>query len=197
VAYKEKADIDYYLQRGFSHDQVIRLCADGTGSNGMASAPQDSSATATTRTAPAQSLNYPQNNDLTADRVYFETVLNAQSANLTPENLSYTSKECVEYGEVNLGGLRDKACVNTQVTVNFKGLEIIKAVKGIFLIRDQKMIVQGDIQREYLNYNSLSAGKQAVVRAQLPTRPHRLNLPVLKGIDPKQVASRLKKYITQ
>lgn len=198
-----KADIDYYLQRGFTHEQVIRLCADSPMASSQGSLSQGSAAqgVAASTISPNSQYALPgsgatQNMALTEDRVYFETVLNAQSANLTPNSLSYTANECVEYGDVNLVGLRDKACVNSHVTVNFKGLKIIKAVKGIMLIRDQEMILQGNINREYLNFNSLKPGQQAVIRAQLPTKPNRLDLPVRKGIDPKQVATKLKKYIT-
>ncbi len=186
-----KADIDYYLQRGFSHDQVIRLCA------GNATQSSTSQSTSQTNTAAPLAMNRPQNNELIADRVYFETVLNAQSANLTPTYLSYTTKECIKYGEENLGGLRDKACVNSHIKVNFKGLKVIKAIKGILLIRDQEMVLQGNISREYLNYNSLSPAQQAVIRNKLPTHPNRLDFPVRKGIDPKLVAQKLKKYVTQ
>ena len=195
-----KADIDYYLQRGFSHEQVIRLCADSMGSNSTTQSPSATQEYGGGTTIPASSspaFNRSQNYELTADRVYFETVLNAKSANLTPTHLSYTAKECIKYGEENLGGLRDKACVNSHITVNFKGLKVIKAIKGILLIRDQEMVLQGNINREYLNYNSLSPAQQAVIRAKLPTQPNRLDLPVRKGIDPKLVAQKLKKYITQ
>ncbi len=186
-----KADIDYYLQRGFTHDQVIRLCADTPTTNNPQhpATPQHRS-----NIAPAQ--NQPQNNALIADRVYFETVLDASDTNLTPSGLSYTAKECIKYGEENLGGLRDKACVNSHININFKGLKVIKAVKGIMLIRDQEMILQGNISREYLNYNSLPHKQQAVIRAKFPTHPQRLDFPVKKGIDPKQVAQKLNKYIT-
>jgi len=187
-----KADIDYYLQRGFTHDQVIRLCAGSPSANNTQGSPLPQHHASATPT-----MNYAQSNELIADRVYFETVLDAKATKLTPSELSYTAKECLKYGEENLGGLRDKACVNSQISINFKGLKVIKAVKGIMLIRDQEMILQGNIHREYLNYTALPHKQQSIIRARLPTNPQTLNLPVRKGIDPKQVASKLQKYITQ
>lgn len=138
----------------------------------------------------------PRNESLIEDRVFFETVLTAKTASLTPNTLSYVSEECLKFGDENLAGLKDKACANTKVTVNLNGLQIIKAVKGVFLIRDQEMLIQGDIQREYLDIDTLPKAKQSVIRTQLPSKPSRLNLPVRSGVDPKKVSEKLKKYIT-
>lgn len=190
-----KADIDYYLQRGFTHNQVVRLCANAPAQNTALLSSNNTSLKNTSREYASPSNI--QDNSLTEDRVYFETVLkHAKTATLTPSALSYVSRECIKYGEENLAGLKSKVCANTRVTVNFKGLQVLKAVKGIFLIKDQQMLIQGDIQREYLDINTLPPAKQAVIRAQLPAKPRRLDLPVRNGIDPKRVADKLKKYIT-
>lgn len=186
-----KVDIDYYLQRGFTHNQVVRLCSD-TSTSTKTHSPVDNKIN--TSSYANTTIPTPSNDSLIEDRVYFETVLNAKTTTLTPNSLSYVSRECLKYGDEKLAGLKEKACANTKVTINLNGLQIIKAVKGVFLIRDQEMIIQGDIQREYLNIDSLPAGKQAVVRTQLPARPDRLNLPVRRGVDPKKVSEKLKKY---
>ena len=196
-----KTDIDYYLQRGFTHDQIVRLCS-------TTSAPMPKpSANVHTRPTPSSPQYQTQNSrglpvqrqasgsSSNNDQVYFETVLKATSANLTPSSLSYISKECVEYGEADLAGLKDKVCANTMVTLPFNGLQVLKATKGVFLIKKQELLVKGNIQREYLNLNSYSAKKQREIRTQLPASPHQLDLPVRKGIDPKQVAAKLNLYI--
>lgn len=194
-----KADIDYYLQRGFTHNQIVRLCSTVAPNKQSQQPPLLTNTPASTESsnqAPplATSLNR-QPASTNEDKAYFQTVLNAKSTTLTPSSLSYVSRECVKYGEENLAGLKSKACANTKVTINFNGLRVVKAVKGIFLIRDQELILQGNIQREYLDINSMNPKKQAEVRAQLSVQPKQLDLPVLKGIDPKQVADKLKKYI--
>lgn len=196
-----KADIDYYLQRGFTHPQVVQLCSTSPAS--VTSVQQRQPPATVTTPAPSHGVtknietpSNPQNPGINnAEQLYFTTVLNATSANIDHSALSYTSKECVEYGEENLTGIKDKVCANTKITIQLSDLEIIRANKGIFLIREQELLVKGNIQREYLNINSLSAGKQAELRLHLPTNPSQLNLPVSKGIDPKQVAARLNKFI--
>jgi len=193
-----KSDIDYYLQRGFTHDQVVRLCA-------ITAAPK---ATAPINTTIPSSPQYQSPNTVNVsrrpnnvpaasnqDQVYFQTVLKATSANLTSSSLSYTSKECVEYGEPDLAGLKDKVCANTRVTLPFAGLQIVRASKGIFLLKKQELLIKGNIKREYLDLNAYNAKKQQIVRTQLPEQPRQLDLPVHKGIDPKQVAAKLNKYI--
>ncbi len=199
------SDIDYYLQRGFSHEQVVQLCS----SSSVASVPpvtqQQSTSAHVASTLPPSIKNTnnrgvltnPQNNinNNTAEQLYFATVLNATSAKINPTSLSYTSKECVEYGEVNITGMKDKVCADTRITIQLNGLQILRANKGVFLLREQELLVRGNIQREYLNINSFSSSKKVELRSQLPTNPSQLNLPVRKGIDPKQVATRLKKFI--
>lgn len=196
-----KTDIDYYLQRGFTHDQIVSLCSTVSAPMSKPSVNINTIPTQNSRQYQSQNTRslpvQPQTSrsSSNADQVYFETVLKATSAKLTPASLSYISKECVEYGEADLAGLKDKICANTKVTLPFNGLHVLKATKGVFLIKKQELLVKGNIQREYLSLNSYSAKKQREIRAQLPESPRQLNLPVRKGIDPKQVAAKLNLYI--
>ena len=196
----QKADIEYYLQRGFTHDQVVRLCSTTNSAPTQAATPDVSTVSAVPQYQHQNSTSLaaqPSVPDMTSiqDQVYFETVLIATSAKLSPESLSYVSKECVEYGDAGIAGLRSKACANTKVTLPFNGLQVVRATKGIFLFRQQELLLRGNIQREYLNLSSYSSTEQAAIRAQLPENLSQLDLPVRKGVDPRQVAARLQKYI--
>lgn len=213
-----KADIDFYLQRGFSHEQVVRLCsnapvmmqnsAPSPGSSVPKNTQQATPAPASTQakpapavttiappvetTAPAITTPKPAGNVVSrGDLIYFKTAIKSDQVDLTPDTLSYLLGGCIKYGEADFNGFKEEACVNTRTTIQRKGLQVIKAQKGILLIRDQKLIVAGDIQREVLNIDKLKAKKREAFLAEYDLNPEQLNIPVRSGIDPRDVAARL------
>ena len=173
-----KADIEYYLQKGFSHDQVTKLC-----SIPVAAAPSQGQ-------VPAQ-----QNSPQGADQSFLAAALDAKNVTLNQNQLSYSSKECADYGPPNNTDLIEEACVNSTVTINFSGLKIKKIANGFFLIKDAQFIVEGNLKRDYLNFGSVRRQEQTEVLRLLPKKPNRVNIPIRRGIDPEDVAQRLRKYI--
>ena len=171
-----KADIEYYLQKGFSHEQVTKLCSIPT-----AAAPYQGQA--------------PQNPPQSADQAYLAAALDAKNITLNQNQLSYSSKECAEYGPPNNTDLIEEACVNSTVTVNFAGLKIKKMSSGLFLIKDAQFLVEGNLKRDYLNLGSVRRQEKSEVLRLLPTNPKQVNIPLRRGIDPEEVAQRLRKYI--
>ena len=115
--------------------------------------------------------------------------------NLDDDKLSYQTRECAVYGEEDISGIRDKACTDTLINIHFDGLKVIRAQKGILLIRKHELIVQGNITREYLDVSHLDKYKMAEVKKQLPLTMDTFNIPVANGIDPKNVVARLNRFI--
>ncbi len=174
-----KTDIEYYLQKGFTHEQVTKLCsipAPATPRQPQAQAPQQSASPS-------------------ADQAYLAAAIDAKNVTLNQNQLNYSSKECAEYGPDNNVDLIEKACVNSRVTVNLTGLKIKKMSKGLFLIKDAEFIVEGNIKRDYLNLNAVRRQEKSEVLRLLPTNPKQVNIPLRRGIDPKDVAQRLQKHI--
>lgn len=129
------------------------------------------------------------------DQLYFATVLKGTPINLTEDTLSYETRECVEYGEIDITQLRDKACLPTRITILFDGLKVLSAQKAIPLIREYELIVQGSITRDYLDTSRLDKYKMKEITKQLPLKFSRFNIPVNDGIDPKKVQARLNRFI--
>ena len=171
-----KADIEYYLQKGFTHEQVTKLCSIPTVAAPYQGQPQQGS---------------PQS----ADQAYLAAALDAKNITLNQNQLSYSSKECAEYGPPNNTDLNEETCVNSTVTINFAGLQIKKMSSGLFLIKDAEFIVEGNLKREYLNLASVRRQEKSEVLRLLPTIPKQVNIPLRRGIDPEEVAQRLRKYI--
>jgi len=178
-----KGDIDYYLQRGFSHDQVLQLC-------GTATAPKQVQYSGGTYAPPN-----PQMTALREDQIYLETALDAKNVKITPQNLTYSGKECAEFGPPNNTDLIEEACVTSKVTIDFAGLQVIKTSSGLFLVKDAEFIVRGNIKREYLDFNRVRRQEKSEVLRLLPNNPKEVNIPVRRGIHPKEVVAKLRKYI--
>jgi len=187
-----KNDIDHYLKSGFSHDQVVKLCATAV-AKPVANAPYQAPVTA--KPAAAQPYNTPAlaaSQD--ANQLYFETVINANPVTLSGGSLIFERKECAIYGEIDMTQTRDKACVNTRTTIQLKDLQIIRAQKAILMVRKQELVVKGTITREYLDLAKHNPYKIAAIHKQLPTHPEELNIPIKNGIDPTRVVVKLKAY---
>ncbi len=191
-----KADIDYYLQSGFNHDQVIKLCSAAKAAPAPISPPAPPSYKNAPNSAPAASAVNNQSGNLGQDQVFLSTALAAKNVKLTPQALSYDLKECVEYGYPNNPDLSDEACVNSRITISMQGLKVLKVSKGLFLVKDASLSVQGTIQREYINYNSVRRQEKEAIITLLPTNPSNIKIPVKRGIDPRQVADKIRSYST-
>jgi hypothetical protein len=187
-----KNDIDHYLKSGFTHDQVIKLCATAV-AKPVVNAPYQAPVAATPATTQAYSASAPAVSQ-DANQLYFETVINANPVILSGDSLIFQRKECAIYGDIDMTQTRDKACVNTRTTIKLKGLQIIRAQKAILMVRKQELVVKGTITREYLDLAKHNKYKIAAIQQQLPTHPEELNIPVKKGIDPTRVVIKLKAY---
>jgi len=189
------ADITFYLQKGFTHDQVVRLCASKS-SNTVARPQAQKPAPPTVNSGYVNPPPAKQYNTAREGQVYLEAALKASNVRLTPPILSYSSKECIEYGNKNNSDLNDEACVKSNISINLNGLRVVKATKGLFLIKDVELIVEGNIKREYVNINAIRRQDREAIMSLLPTNPRQINLPVKSGIIPSQVVEKLKPYIT-
>ena len=192
-----KEDINHYLKSGFTHDQVVKLCTDSATtqpksnlSQPISTPPQTAPKSITSR----QNQSHPSSMGRTEDQVYFSTVIEGNPVTLSNDKLIFERKECAVYGDVNLTGFRDKACLKTRTTITLKGLQVLRATKGILLLKEQELLVKGHITRDYINTSGLNKYKMISVNEQLPTHPKQLNIPIKKGIDPKILAGKLKKY---
>lgn len=188
-----KEAIAYYLEKGFTPDQVSRMCAvpghrDTTDSTIQQSTSVDGQAAATS----ANDLqNSPDNDEL----LFFNKTILSDSLTVTPETLTYIRDECVNYGEEeNMSdsfSFQAKVCGVLKTTINRVGLEVLRAVKGIPLIRDTELLVKGEIQREVINFNSLNSDDQKTFEKVLDPTPETFDIQIRDDADPKEIAARL------
>jgi len=175
--------IDQFLQRGFTHEQVVKLCGH----------PQPTTASAQDDPVSATNPLSQSNDGIDKDIFYLQTVIDADKVEVTPEAIIYWRNKCYPYGTEDFSGFRPEACVNMRITINRNRLKVVRAAKGIILIRDQEMIVSGDIKQDVLNPEKLKPKTLEAFNADYPSSLKEINIPVKKGIDPVKVAETLKR----
>ncbi len=181
--------IDQFLQRGFTHEQVVKLC--GNPQTSEPSPPQKNPGSSTN--IPTQEPVTQPNSGVNKDTFYLQTVIDADKVEVTPEAIIYWRDKCYAYGTEGFTGFRPEACVNMRTTIKRKGLEVVRAAKAIIMIREQEMIVSGDIKQDILNPEKLKPKTLKSFNADYPSSLTEINIPVKKGIDPVKVAETLKR----
>lgn len=204
-----KEDIVFYLKQGFTHDQVIQLCAATNSSNKKEnhtgglydSIVRKENKTATTALT---SSSTPQSNtkNTTSKQaghpdvqtlVLFRSGIQADDVQLTDTQLIYTrNKDCIDYGYDNSTGFMDQACVKTRTSIDLQGLRIVSAKKGLPFLGGSELIVAGNIHRRILNPEVMNARQRNGIRDSYDLDPKELEIPLRSGIDPRQLAERLK-----
>lgn len=185
-------DIDYYLSRGFSHDQVVRLC--GT-------APHDNQQPVTAGTHEPEPLTKNSqppastSQETLVEQTYLQAVLDAEAVQLTPETLTIIHDRCFPYGEENAIGFREEACGRMVTTIQRKGLKITRVVDPVFLLRDGVLRIQSRISRQMTFRKKIRANDRKAFLHDYPEQSNELDLLLKKGNKPTEVAKRLKKLI--
>jgi len=186
-----KEAIGYYLEKGFTPEQVSRMCQ--VSAHNDATDTTANTATATTvdgQVADASGHNRPGslNND---DFVFFSKTILSDSLTVTPETLTYVGEECITYDEEDITGFRPKVCGVLRTTINRTGLVVLRAAKGVFIFRDAQLLVKGEIQREVINLDSLDSDDRKTFARILDPTPRTLEIQTREDADPKEVAARL------
>ena len=123
-------DVNYYLAKGFSTDQITTLC-DST----------QSSHTSTSEQAPA-SDNKTQR--------FLREAIKGRNVLLNKTALSYTLKVCIKYGEEDLYGFAPKACPDVRFELALNGLKIKQPEEKLFF-RPHELEVTGNISRNIVD----------------------------------------------
>lgn len=178
-----RADVDFYLQRGFTTDQVTRLCSTTVAPQAQYSAPVY---------APAN----PQNLKMRDDQTFLSTALDARNVNLSKDGLTYTAEECaIKENHPIHRDLDEEVCIKSNVDIKFAGLKIIDSQQGFLMLRESNLVVQGDVSREYTNFNRIRRQDRSLVKELLPNKPNTLKIKARRGMDPQLIADRLRPYI--
>ncbi len=170
-----RADIDRYLDRGYSLAKITRLCSED--------APR------------AQSTPGGDNsNDVDpATAVYLQTAIDADEVKITPDRIELIQDRCFPYGEEGYGDIRPSACVTRTVAIARQGLKIGEVVEARFLIREGVLMAHGDIRQTFSDTGKLRKRELRELKQQYPEKLEKFNVPVKPGMKRKKVAEALEK----
>ncbi len=169
-----RADINHYLDQGYSLAKITQLCA------------EESPASAPTSSHVDDSID-------PATLVYLQTAIDAEDVVVSADNLTLRQERCFPYGEEGFSGIRPSACVTREITIPRKGLTIGDVVEARFLIRDGKLIVRGDIRQSFSNTEKLRQRELKGLLAEYPAKLREYDVPVKSSMKRKKVAAALEK----
>ena len=166
-------DVDHYLAKGFSTDQITTLC-------GTASSTQ----TKNESTASSQlSKQAASGNDT---EQFLREAIKGRNVVLTSNTLAYTLKVCIKYGEEDLYGFAPKACPNIRFNIALKNLEVKEPVKRLFF-SPEEIEVNGDITRNVIDgLEQYKADDQTLIINKLESG-NKTMIPVRDDISIEQI----------
>lgn len=165
-----REDIDHYLDRGFSPQQVVELCRDGH--------------SAATPEQVTQGMKMEQR---------LRKLLAVQNLNLSRDSLSFQRELCVKYDRPNFAEQQKRACGRGHFVIPMKNMQIQdKRKKLLFWGQDEVIVAAQGLQRKYdLGQASLSERNQKQLERALPTGDE-LALPLRDGASADELVELLR-----
>jgi len=169
-----RADINHYLDQGYSLAKITQLCAKETPA------------------APTASQRVGDSID-PGTAVYLQTAIDAEDVIIDPDKLTLRQERCFPYGEEGYSGIRPSACVTRDIIIPRKGLTIGDVIEARFLILDGKLIVRGDIRQTFGHTEKLRRRELQELLAEYPAKLSEFDIPVKPNMKRKKVAAALEK----
>jgi len=136
-----REDVGFYLEKGFTTDQITKLCSTGSGA----------AATETANTSkPPGTEQYPAEKPISENEMFLKTAVKASDIHLGNDALHYTQKICIEYGEEDLFGFTPNVCPNVKFVVALKNLEVLRTGKKYGFYGTKEVWVKSAIKREII-----------------------------------------------
>ena len=132
-----REDVMFYLDKGFSHNQITTLCSGSLASE-------------------EKSLNNDEQNnkkdfvEINADELFLKTAIKASNVYLKDNSLQYTHKVCVEYGEEDLFGFTPRICPQVKFIIALDDLEIVGIGKKNYFYGAEEIRVIASVKREII-----------------------------------------------
>lgn len=197
-----REDIDHYLNRGFTPEQVVELCGNlpaETPPPAPKPAPRVDApppAAPVKGPAPAPASPPPPVVGSSQEEVFrIQHSIDADKVEVTASDLIYTRDRCHKFGQEDALGQQPTACVVTRTTISRSGLQVLEAIKGIFLLQDRVFLVKADrIKREVLNPEKIRKPRdRKLFLEEFAPNPSTIDIPLRRGFEPPEIAPALQK----
>jgi len=180
----EREDVDYYLGKGFTPEQITKICA----------------SKAQVTIEPKENIDLPSisKGQEEGEGIEFLTsAIAATQVHFFEDKFSYVSRECVEYDPLpsglTVGG--KKFCGFIRKTIDYRNLAVVnKPLLSLNFFAKPSVLIKGDIDHEVLNAEKvnqltkhdrklLTRKLSEVKTANIPVREEFLIDRVRKGIN--------------
>lgn len=148
-----REDIDHYLDKGFTPEQVTSMC-----------------------TTPSINNINKASDEISSDNKheqFLKEAIKGRNVLLNDDSLQYTLKVCIEYGDEDMYGFAPKACPKVRFTIARKGLEVIKLQKKYIFFGADEIKVKSTIRREIVgDLDKNTAEEQQLIQQLLESGDH-------------------------
>ena len=163
-------DINYYLSKGFTPDQITAICTTSS------IKPEDNKSVNNTdkqndQESGEKEMIETNNNQKTSpnkNEQFLKEAINGRNISLSNDSLQYSLKTCYNYGEEDQYGFAPKACPIVKYVIDLKGLEVIRSGKKYIFFGDHEIEVKATIRREIIGgLEEHEAGEQQQIQKHL------------------------------
>ena len=185
-----RSDINYYLSKGFTHEQITALCGSAKSESRRDYQAYEDRSEAEERT---RSKTRKKEDDILTLR----TSINAWDIDITPTRLAYTRKFCIAAGQTAEVEGRTRICPEVRYHIYFKNLKIVGQKRKYFFIGQREIQVIGKVKRKLLH--DLKNYPEDLRQQLLNSYKSRVNkkgtfIPIRRDTPITQVASILQEY---
>ena len=185
-------DVDYYLSKGFSNEQITAICGGGGDPD-----QREDTYRAYANPLEAYARQAEQRRRAEEEIAFMQKALRVWDVKLTQERLEYTRKFCLSAGKTAEITGRTKVCPNVRYHVFFKGLEVGGYERKYFFLGSREIQVSGTVKRKMLH--DLSEYPSDVRRELLGAYQHAARqggtaIPVIRDAPINRVIEILRKY---
>jgi hypothetical protein len=142
-------DVTFYLDKGFTTDQISGMCSEPSVSVSEPAQPDAS----TERKAGAQNAGqYSAPSAVDKNALFLSRAIKAKDIKLSSDSLRYTLKNCIEYGEEDLFGFTPKVCPDVIYIISLKGLEVTDTGKRYGFYGTPEVRIKSTVKREIIGH---------------------------------------------
>ena len=183
-----RSDINYYLSKGFSQEQIAEICS------GTPAKPRYESSDKHEEKIQRQRENERRYED---DRFFLRSAINGWDIILNADILEYTRKFCISVGKTPEVEARTRVCPDVRYRIHFDGLEIRNAERKYDLIGQREVNVTGKVGKKLLHdfkeYPS-DLEQQLIHKYKTTIRKGGTYIPVRKDTSLNRVVTILREY---
>ena len=179
----DRDDVDHYLAKGFSPEQITTLCGD----NKNAVTPEPSHASGEEVAIP----NFDKHRKLLIESIA------GYDISLDENRLAYTKRECVENDDEDQYGFSTKTCFEVRYGIERNGLEVKGLSKKYLFLGDTVLTLKGKVDRDVkLDLTKYRAVVKDRIRMTVGMGD-KLSIPIHDGLPEGRVLQAFKEIIKE